>query len=44
MGARTSSWRDRLPVHPAAQLFPLLPAGELRALADDIAEHGLHHA
>lgn len=26
--------------HPAAELFPLMPEDELRALADDIAEHG----
>lgn len=26
--------------HPAAELFPMLPPDELRALADDIAQHG----
>jgi 16S rRNA G966 N2-methylase RsmD len=30
------------PVHPAAELFPLLGDGELYELADDIAAHGLH--
>jgi hypothetical protein len=35
------SWRDVLPVHPAADLFPLLPADELRALGEDIKANGL---
>lgn len=30
-------------VHPAADLFPMLPDAELQALADDIAKHGLDH-
>ena len=34
-------WRDILPVHPAADLFPLMGNDELRELADDIAKHGL---
>ena len=29
-------------VHPAANLFPVLAGDELKQLADDIAEHGLH--
>lgn len=31
-------------VHPAADRFPMLPADELRSLAEDIAINGLHHA
>ena len=29
------------PAHPAADIFPMLTAAELKTLADDIAEHGL---
>src|SRR5262245_62039527 len=29
------------PVHPAANLFPMLPDDELRALAEDIRANGL---
>jgi hypothetical protein len=29
-------WRDVLPIHPSAELFPLMPADELRALGEDI--------
>jgi phage N-6-adenine-methyltransferase len=31
-------------VHPAAELFPMLPESELSELADDIAKHGLKNA
>jgi hypothetical protein len=34
------SWRDVLPIHPAAHLFPLMRADELDALAADIKENG----
>jgi hypothetical protein len=34
-------WRSRLPVHPAADLFPLLSSDELRELADDIDKNDL---
>ena len=30
-------------IHPAAALFPMIPADELQLLADDIAATGLHH-
>lgn len=33
----TTDW----PVHPAAELFPMLDGDELQSLADDIAVHGL---
>jgi hypothetical protein len=32
----SKSWRDWLPIHPAAELFPLMDKESLRALADDI--------
>jgi ParB/Sulfiredoxin domain len=35
------SWRDILPIHPAAELFPLMSPDELRALAEDIKANGL---
>jgi hypothetical protein len=34
-------WRAHLPVHPAADLFPLLSESELKELADDIQKNGL---
>jgi len=33
----------KLPVHPAAELFPMLDSEELRDLADDIKSNGLNH-
>jgi hypothetical protein len=39
--ANKTSWRNVLPVHPAANLFPLMPAAELRELAEDIKANGL---
>jgi ParB-like chromosome segregation protein Spo0J len=35
------SWREVLPVHPAAELFPLMSETELRELGEDIKAHGL---
>jgi len=35
------SWRDVLPVHPAADLFPTMSEAELRELGEDIKKNGL---
>ena len=35
------SWRDILPVHPVADLFPLLPEDKLRELGENIKKNGL---
>ena len=35
------SWREVLPVHPAAELFPRMSEEELIVLAQDIRQHGL---
>src|SRR6516225_7752381 len=35
-----ASWRDVLPIHPAAELFPLMSPDELRELGEDIKKHG----
>jgi hypothetical protein len=37
----TFDWRSHLKIHPAAKLFPLLLAAELKELADDIKKNGL---
>jgi hypothetical protein len=39
----TTSWRDDIKVHPAADLFPMMSDADLDALAKDIAENGLLH-
>jgi len=38
---RTPSWRDTLPIHPAANLFPRIADAELRELGTDIRKNGL---
>ena len=35
------TWRDMLPVHPAADLFPAMSETELRELGEDIKANGL---
>jgi hypothetical protein len=37
----TKSWRDVLPIHPAAEKFPMMSPDELRALGEDIKANGL---
>ena len=39
--AQARSWRDVLPVHPAADLFPMMTADELKALGEDIKRHNM---
>jgi hypothetical protein len=38
---RRQSWRDVLPIHPAAELFPLMSSDELRELGEDIRANKL---
>jgi hypothetical protein len=37
----TPSWRDVLPIHPAAELFPLMSPAELGELGADSQANGL---
>jgi hypothetical protein len=39
--SKLQSWRDVLPVHPAAELFPRMSEPELRELGEDIKANGL---
>jgi hypothetical protein len=39
--AISHTWRDVIKVHPAAELFPMMSETELRALSEDIKEHGI---
>jgi hypothetical protein len=34
-------WRDVLPIHPAADFFPMMSPAELRELGEDIRKNGL---
>jgi hypothetical protein len=38
------SWRDDLPVHPAAELFPIMTDTELVEMGNDIEKRGLQQA
>ncbi len=42
MSKRVTKWRDLLPLHPAAELFPMMSESELRELGEDIKEQKLH--
>jgi hypothetical protein len=35
------SWRDQLPIHPAAELFPQMPEPKLRKVGENIKAQGL---
>jgi hypothetical protein len=39
--SKAKSWRDVLPVHEVANLFPLMTKPQLQKLADDISANGL---
>jgi ParB-like nuclease domain len=41
MSTKLFNWRTHLPVHPAADLFPLMSEAELKELAEDIKKNGL---
>jgi hypothetical protein len=38
---KPTSWRGKIRIHPAADLFPMMSDAELKELADDIRENGL---
>ena len=40
---KPKSWRDVLPIHPAADLFPMVTPDEKKALAKDIKKNGQQH-
>src|SRR5262245_35189562 len=44
MTSKSKSWRDILPIHPAADLFSMMTANELKALGEDIKKNGLRES
>jgi hypothetical protein len=40
---RRTSWRDVIAVHPAADIFPMMPRDELIVLGEDIKKNGLRN-
>jgi hypothetical protein len=41
MNSTSKSWRERVNIHPAADLFPLMSGDELLLLGKDIINNGL---
>ena len=41
MATAKKSWRNVLPIHPAAELFPRMSNDDLRAIGEDIKANGL---
>ena len=41
--SKPKTWRDVYPIHPVAEVFPLLKPDELQKLADTIKKEGLHY-
>jgi len=41
IAGQARSWRQVQPIHPAAELFPLMKAADLRRMSEDIKQHGL---
>jgi hypothetical protein len=44
MSAKPKSWRDVLPIHPAADMFPMLSDSELVELGNDLKATGQRYA
>jgi hypothetical protein len=44
MYAKPKTWRTLFPVHPAADVFPMMTDDELDKLAEDIKANGLRHS